>query len=168
MTRPSSEELVEVDSKPGAFWMGWWRNVQIVVWVKTATLDAVERIDKAAVARSAVTAKSSIVHMITPDAGPPEADARDAFIEVARRHGESVACGAVIIERSGLLGMAVRSAVTGLIILAPKHYRVKVFDAIDQCAPWLCEQHERVTGAQLMAEELAETLKKARAMALRG
>ena len=168
VTRPSSEELAEVDSKPGAFWMGWWRNVQIIVWVKGATLDAVERMDKVATARSADASKSSVVHMITADAGPPESDAREAFIEVTRRHGASVACAAVIIERSGLMGMAVRSAVTGMIILAPKHYRVKVFDAIDQCAPWLCEQHERVTGTQLIAAELAATLKKARAIALPG
>lgn len=166
MTRPSSEELVEIDSKPGAFWMGWWRNVQVIIWVKSATVDAVERMDKAAVARAADASKSSIVHMITADAGPPTADAREALADVTRRHGASVACAGVIIERSGLMGMAVRSAVTGLIILAPKHYRVKVFDAIDQCAPWVCEQHERVTGAQLVAAELADTLQKARGIAV--
>jgi hypothetical protein len=145
-----------------------WHNVQLIVWVKGATLDAVERLDRAATARGTEASKASVVHLITPEAGPPQTDARDAFVEVTRRHGNSVACGGVIIERSGLMGMAVRSAVTGLIILAPKHYRVKVFDSIEQCSPWICEQHERVTGTPLIAAELAGAMHKARAIALPG
>jgi hypothetical protein len=168
VNRPTSDDLTEIDSKPGAFWMGWWRNVQMIVWVKGATLDVVERMDRAAIARGTDAAKASVVHLITPDAGPPQSDARDALVEVTRRHGGSVACAGVVIERSGLMGMAVRSAVTGLIIVAPKHYRVKVFDSIDLCAPWICEQHERVTGAPLVAAELVDALNKARAIALPG
>jgi hypothetical protein len=168
VTRPTSDDLTEIDSKPGAFWMGWWRNVQIVVWVQGATLDVVERMDRAAVARGADASKASVVHLITPDAGPPQSDAREALVEVTRRHGSSVACAGVVIERSGLMGMAVRSAVTGLIIVAPKHYRVKVFDSIEQCAPWICEQHERVTGAPLLAAELVAELHKAHKIAVPG
>ena len=138
----------------------------MIVWIKGATLSAVQCVDRAAVVRNEAATKSSIVHLITPGAGPPEPNAREAFVEVTRRYGESVASAGVIIERSGLLGMAVRSAVTGMIILAPKHYRVKVFDSIDDCAPWLSEQHERVTGTLLRAAELSGALHKARSIAL--
>jgi hypothetical protein len=166
VTGQSSEDLAEIDSIPGGIWIGSWRSVQVIVWIKGATLDAVRRVDRAASARAEAGLKSSVVHLITPNAGPPESDAREAFIEVTKRYGESVSCSGVIIERSGLLGMAVRSAVTGMIILAPKHYRVKVFDSIDDCAPWLSEQHERVTGTPLAAAELSDALHKARSTAL--
>jgi hypothetical protein len=155
-----------MDAKPGVFWMGFWRNVQVIVWVKGATLDVVERLKRAAESRGTDSGKASVVHLITPDAGPPQADAREAMAELTRSHGDSVACAGVVIERGGLMGMAVRSAVTGLIIVAPKHYRVKVFDSIEQCAPWICEQHERVTGTRLLGTELAGALQKARGLAL--
>jgi hypothetical protein len=82
------------------------------------------------------------------------------------RWGHAVGCGAVVIERGGLAGIALRSAVTGIIILAPKHYRVKVFDAFEPCAPWVADQHMRVTSEQLDAAELLKNLHHARRAAV--
>ena len=158
-------ELELLDSKRGAFWLGAWGDVNVLVWLQPATLDVVERLDRVGAKQAAEPRKRSTIQIITPEGGPPDGPTREALIELHSKRTENVACAAVIIERTGLMGMAVRSAVTGLIILAPKNFRIKVFDTAEQCAPWVAEQHERVAGTPLSAAALSEVLRKARLLA---
>ncbi len=147
--------------------VGAWRDTNIVVWVGAATVDTIGRLDQALVRRRKMNPnRASTTHIVTPTASPPDSEARTALIQLNERRSAEVACAAVVIERGGLSGIAVRSAVTGIIILAPKNYRVKVFDAIEPCAPWVAEHHERATGAPLDAIGLLEVLRQARAQAL--
>lgn len=155
-----STKVVVVDAEPAAFWFGAWQNFNVVVWLRPATLDVVKRVERAIMVRyDKHKQRMSTVHIIAPDLAPPEPDVRTALIELNERLGHTVACGAVVIERGGLMGIAVRSAITGMIILAPKHYRVKVFDAYEPCAPWVAEQNNRVATVQLQAAEVLEVLR---------
>jgi hypothetical protein len=158
--------LEVLGSKRGSFWFGAWGDVNLLVWLQPATLEAVARLDRIAEQQDQTQRKRSTVHVLTSEAGPPDNAAREALVELHSKRTGNVACAGVIIERTGLMGMAVRSAVTGLIILAPKHFRIKVFDTIDQCSPWIAEQHERVTGGPLSAAELGEAMRKARSLAI--
>ena len=163
MSHPVSAELTVLDALPGSLWFGAWRNVNVVVWLQAAKPEVVGRVDRAIGARfDKLKERMSTIHVVGADAGPPESDARDALVEMNERLAHTVACGAVVIEKGGLMGIAVRSAITGMIIVAPKHYRVKVFDAIDPCASWVAEQHKRVTSTQLEAADVLETLRYAR------
>lgn len=155
-----------MDSEPGAFWFGAWRNINLLVWLHGATLDAVSRLDRTNPARTqAHPEKLTTVHIVTESAGPPDPDARDAINAMHLHWGHTVGCGAVVIERSGFVGVAVRSVIAGMILLAPKHYRVKVFDSIEPAAPWLVEQHARTTSVQTTAAELLSVLRAARTAA---
>ncbi|HET6338918.1 MAG TPA: hypothetical protein VFG30_37120 [Polyangiales bacterium] len=159
-------ELVVMDSEPGAFWFGAWRNINLLVWLQGATLDAVSRLDRTNLERTqAHPEKLTTVHIVTAIAGPPDPDARDAFNTMHLQWGHTVGCAAVVIERSGFVGVAVRSVITGMVLLAPKHYRVKVFDSIEPAAPWLVEQHARSTSVQTTETELRSVLRAARAAA---
>jgi hypothetical protein len=156
----SPAEPIILDATPGELWFGSWGAINAVVWARPATVDMVARIDRGLVARYDVLEdkRMSTVHVVLAGVGPPESAARAALVEMNERWGHAVACGAVVIERSGLAGVAVRSAITGIIILAPKHYRVKVFDALEPCASWVAEQHTRVTLAPVEAATVLQWL----------
>jgi hypothetical protein len=160
---PISTEIDVVDAMPSAFWLGAWRNLIVIVWLGPATIEIVTRVDRA-IARQydKLKQRMSSVHVVLPDVGPPDAAARTAFVEMNNRWAHAVACGAVVIERGGLVGLALRSAVTGIIIVLPKHIRVRVFDGLEQCAPWIAEQNNRVATMQLEAAEVLEVLQYAR------
>jgi hypothetical protein len=156
----SQAEPIILEATPGELWFGAWGAINAVIWARGATVDMVARINRGLDARYDMLddKRMSTVHVVLPDAGPPEPDARAALVDMNERWGHAVACGAVVIERAGLAGVALRSAITGIIILAPKHYRVKVFDALEPCAPWVAEQHTRVTSAPMEASHVLQCL----------
>jgi len=158
-----SAELTVLESVPGALWYSAWRNFNMIVWLRPSTAEIVAKLDHALATRhDKLQERMSSVHIIVPDVGPPESEARAALVAMNDRWGHATACGAVVIEQGGLMGVALRSAITGIIILAPKHYRVKVFDGFEQCAPWMAEQNNRVATTQLQAAELLELMHHAR------
>ena len=160
-------DLVILEAEPGHFQLSAYRYLHIFAWLQTPTPSAVMRVDRVLAARSkTLTHFVSAIHIVAPEAGAPDGEARTALIEMVQRRGERTACGAVVVERGGLLGLAVRSAVTGIIILAPKHYRVKVFETVETCAPWVSEQHEKVTSEPFDASEILDALRRARESAL--
>jgi hypothetical protein len=161
---PTPAEPTVLDATPGALWFGAWEAFNVIVWAQAATLDMVMRIDRGIAARYRALneQRMSTVHVVLAGGGPPDPEARAALVDMNERWGHAVACGAVVIERGGLAGVALRSAVTGIIILAPKHFRVKVFDSIEPCAPWVADQHTRVTSVPLDAADLLQWLHHAR------
>jgi hypothetical protein len=163
VNQPAAEDVRVLDARPGAFWLGSWSSFNALVWLKSATVDVCTQVEKALEARfEAHHQLMSTVHVIVADAGPPQPDARDELEAINARLAHTVACGAVVIERGGLLGIALRSVITGLIIAAPKHYRVKVFDSIEPCAPWVADQHEKATSTTVDPNAVLELLKHAR------
>jgi hypothetical protein len=159
----AAQEIMVMDAEPGAFWFGAWRNVNLIVWWQGATLDAVQRLERTNPIRFAShPERMSAVHVVTETAGVPTPEARDALVTANNAWGHTVGCAVVIMERDGLVGLAVRSAVTGLIMLAPKHFRIKVFDNVDDAAPWLVEHHARSTGVQLTLADTRSVLHAAR------
>lgn len=156
-----------VDALPGTVWFGAWRNVNVVVWLGTASVEAVNLIERANDKRFRVLARQmSTVHVVTPNAGPPEGEARQAFVASNERIGATVLCGGVVIERTGLLGVAMRSAITGIVILAPKQIRIKVFDSIEPCSIWVADQNNRTDAVPVEAARLLEVLRQAKQEAL--
>ena len=156
--------ITVMDNEPGAFWFGAWGNINVLAWFTTPSLDGVKRLDRTNPERvRAHPEKLSTVHIVAASAGPPDSAARNTLNEMHKRYGDTVGCAAVVIEHAGLLGTAVRSAVTGMMMVAPKHYRVKVFDSVDPVAPWLAEHHARSTGVELAASDVLAVLKHARA-----
>ena len=155
-------EVEVLDVEPGEFWFGAWRSFNVIVWYKGASLDAVRRLDRTNPARTQAHERISTAYIAMPTAVPPSAEVRDALNAMHNQWGHTVGAGVVVIERAGVLGLAIRSAVTGMIMLAPKHYRVKVCDTVEVAAPWLAEHHARSTGVQVDAEDLLAVLRYAR------
>ena len=160
----SVHELVALDFTPGVFWFGAWRNLTIGVWSGDASVDVIRRIDATNPERTQAHPEGiSTVHIVTPTANPPDAATRAALNDMHARWGHTVGCAVVVIEHGGLAGAAVRGAVTGMAMLAPKRYRLKVFDTIAPVTSWLVEQHARSTGVQLNPQDVIAVLRRARA-----
>jgi hypothetical protein len=160
----AAQDIVTMDMEPGGWWFGAYRNLNLLVWHRGPDLAAVERLERTNPERvKAHPERISTVHIITEgSSGTPTPEARDALNAMHARYGHTVGCGAVVIERAGLMGVAVRSVVTGMMMLAPKHYRVKVFDRVDDAAPWLAENHARSTGVEVTLTDLLAVLHAAR------
>ena len=163
MGHPASDEVSVLGAVPGAFWLGSWNAFNALVWLQSATLDVCGQVERALEARfESHHLLMSTVHVIVADAGPPQPDARDELEAMNARLAHTVACGGVVIERGGLMGVALRSVITGLIIAAPKHYRVKVFDSLEPCAPWIAAEHQKATSKPVDADAVLNLLKYAR------
>lgn len=160
MSHWSPAEPIILEATPGELWFGAWGPLNAVIWARPATADMVTRVNRGLAARYDALdhERMSTVHVVLPDVRPPDADARAALVDMNERWRHAVACGAVVIESVGLAGVALRSAITGIIILAPKHYRVKVFDALEPCATWVAEQHSRVTSVPVEAAQFLQCL----------
>ena len=167
-TLPMASLLTDVqlvDMQPGAYVFGAWHSVNVVVWMRSATIEIIQRFEQGVLDRARQHPMLSSIHIITVEAGPPEPQAREALIAVNERLAHTVACGAVVIERGGVTGIALRSAITGMIILAPRQYRIKVFDTLEPCAPWVVAQHSKRAGIEVDPGMLLQVLRNVRAAA---
>jgi hypothetical protein len=155
--------LTTLDSEPNAFWYGAWKNVNIVVWAQAATREAVERLDRFIPERAeAHPERLSTVHIATPTAGVPNADARAAFADTAKRWPHNTGCVAVVLEHKGFAASAMRSAVTGIQLLASIGFPLRSHRSLEEAVPWLVEMHTKTTRVELDPGELRLVLQSAR------
>jgi hypothetical protein len=156
--------LEVLDSEPGVFWYGGWKNLNIAVWENSASRSAVERLDRIVPARvKALSQRLSTVHIATPGAGVPSSDARAAFADAAKRWAEITGCVSVVIEHAGFAASALRSAVTGIQLVSGAGFPMRAHKSIDEAVPWLVETHAQTTTVKLAAAELLAVLQAARA-----
>jgi hypothetical protein len=156
-----------LDAEPGAFWFGTFHNINILVWLRAATKEAIERLDRTNPARTrAHPERISTIHIITEHAAPAGGEARAALEKMNARWGHTVGCAAVVIELSGFAGVVMRTAVTGVTMLAPKNYRIRVFDGVDSATPWLAKEHARSTQVSFSEPAVLNALREARNAAL--
>ena len=155
---PILREIELLDTEPGHFWFGACRNLNLLVWHRAADKRSVQRLDATNSARTKAYPKISTIHIVRESAGQPDPDARKAFTKMHIDWGHTVGCGMTVIEQRGFLGAAVRAAVAGLMMVAPKHYRVRVVDSVDSAAAWLADENARTTSVRLTPEEVLAVL----------
>src|SRR5262249_24461328 len=141
---PPTPELTTLEHEPGTFWYGAWKDVNIAVWQRSATGSAVTRIDRTVPGRiKALPGRHSTVHIALATAGTPEPDARAAFAESAKRWIDVTCCVAVVLEQTGFLASAIRSAVTGIQLISGTQFPLRVHRSIEEAVPWFVEMHEQ-------------------------
>ncbi|MET0342405.1 MAG: hypothetical protein ABW252_15480 [Polyangiales bacterium] len=156
-------ELETLGGDPGVWWFGAWRNINLLVWHRGADKRACARIDATNAARTKAWPQGiSTVHILREGAKQPDSETRDAFNAMHAEWGHTVGCAVVVIEQRGFLGVAVRSAVAGMSMVAPKFYRIRVCDTVEAAAPWLSENHARSTDVVISPEDALAVLSAAR------
>jgi hypothetical protein len=151
-----------LDSEPKEFVFGSWNNVLIAVWKSQATAPRVERFKRAIELMNERTpGYRSNVHMIVEGAALPTAEARAVLVELMKRNREALACVVIVVDGRGFWSSALRSAMTGLRVLAPTSFDFHVAATVDNVVNWLPAVHEQRTGVKLDPAELGDVLRSA-------
>jgi hypothetical protein len=157
--RARLEEPTVLDSDPGAFLFGAWRNVFVGIWESQATIPAVDRMVKATDTLSELypTGRSTI-HIVAPGAALPTADVRAYFVNTLKKNADNLACVAVVVGGTGFWTSALRSFVTGLRWLAPRSFDFRMCGSIFEVARWLPAEHNKRTGIEIDSRRLTQVL----------
>jgi hypothetical protein len=156
-TRP--DEPIVLDTEPGAFIFGSWKNVFIGVWESQATMPAVDRMIRATnVLNDLHPEGRSTIHIVTDGAGLPTSEVRAHFVNVLKKNADTLACVAVVVGGTGFWTSALRSFVTGLRWLAPRSFDFRMCTTIEEVAKWLPPRHAKRTGVQLDSRRLVQVI----------
>ncbi len=157
-----------VDEEPGVFVFATYSNVNILVWVGSASGAITDRIERIVAQQVPANPQGlSTVHVMTTLSTPPDAEARHGFAETARRWEHTIMCVSLVIEREGFWGSAMRSALTGIqMLVSPGHYPIKVHSSIAEAAVWLPKNHLARSGVKLDPEDFLSVLHAVRERAM--
>jgi hypothetical protein len=157
--RTRADDPVVLDSEPGAFIFGSWRNVFIGIWESQATMAAVDRMVKATDAMTELhpTGRSTI-HIVVHGAGLPSSEVRTHFVDVLKKNADQIACVAVVVGGTGFWTSALRSFVTGLRWLAPRTFHFRMFTTIEEVSRWLPDEHNKRTGIEIDPKQLVKVV----------
>lgn len=148
-----------LDSEPGAFLFGAYKNIFVGVWESQATMEAVERMVKATNTMSELhpTGRSTI-HIVAHGAALPTAEVRAHFASTLKAHADQIACVAVVIGGTGFWTSALRSFVTGLRWLAPRSFDFRLCGTTYELSRWLPNEHNKRTGIDIDPKRLVQVL----------
>jgi len=164
ISRPISQpisELLLIDEEPGKYRFYKWQQLHIVVWVGAAAGKTAQRLGRVTPKPLPGTRRSDI-HIVTAGTALPSAEARSVFVELMREMQGDLACLAVVIEGGGFWASAMRSAVIGLGMMAPKVLPFRALGSLDDLTAWLPAEHKRLTGVTIDSVGLRRALTEAR------
>jgi hypothetical protein len=157
-----ADDFVVLDSEPGAFVFGAWKNVLVIVWKSQATASSVARFAKAIEVMAARSpGRRSNIHVIQQGAPLPTAESRAGFVELMKRNKDSLACVAIVIAGIGFWSGALRGAMIGVRLLSPRSFEFRVAGSSEEVCRWLPAAHQKKTGVSLDPRRLAAVLEAA-------
>jgi hypothetical protein len=163
---PSAERaaLAVLAERPHAYRFLRFRNVAINVWLGQPTAEAVAQLARLTdeSARRNPRERISSIHLLDPRVGLPTADARSALTQLATRHRDHLACVGVVLSGDGFWASALRSALTGVILLVPSALPTRYVANVAELAEWLPEEHQKHSGVAVDRAELLACLHEAR------
>ena len=161
VTQPVSE-LQLIDEDPdGNYRFYKWQHVHVIVWIGQASRDSARRLGRMTPKPAPGTRRSDL-HIVTTNIPLPSGDARSVFVELMREMQAEVACVGVVIEGGGFWSSAMRSAVIGVGMMAPKILPFRALASLDDLAAWLPGEHQRRTGVAIDPIGLRRILTEAR------
>lgn len=107
---------------------------------------------------AAAHSKLSSIALVQWAGGLPNAEARVAFEQIAKVCVGKVTCTGVMIRGEGFGASALRGLITGVLLIRPQAYKVKVALSFEQLVDWLCPLHEQTTGVRIEPAGLLSAL----------
>jgi hypothetical protein len=158
----ATRQLTIVDAQPDLFTFCCWGDVNIHVWWGPVVEDVVQRLGSfSSATMRAHPGGMSFVHIVTSSARLPDAEARGALVALSKRFEHDTGPTAVVIGGEGFFAGALRAAVTGLWLAAPKTMPMRMCGNAEEVAAWLPARHLESTGVQLDAAELNNVVREA-------
>jgi hypothetical protein len=160
---PLAGPLTRLAFESGAFVVCTWKSVAIVCWPDRPTGPSVQRVGEVtAPLVAAFPGKISVVNVIERGVRLPTPEGRAGLIALMDRYGGNTACAAVILLGVGFWASAFQGVITGMHMLSPRSFSLRVESRVETAAEWLALEHRRRTGATLDPKELASAVNAAR------
>jgi predicted nucleic acid-binding Zn ribbon protein len=141
-------------TQAGVYGFYRWQNVAINVWSGQPTAEAVQVMTELT-ERSLSECPRGIasIHWLDPGVGLPTPEARVRLGELARRYPKHVSCVGVLLQGSGFWASATRSALTGVMLLAPRTFALRFFGEVGELSAYIV-QEQALRGDRIDAESL--------------
>lgn len=154
-----------VGSYPGVYQVQLWKNVSICAWVGRATQPGAEEligITQRTIAALGATQRFSIVHLVAEGIELPDGGARGVLAQILKDYADHLGCSAVVLGGSGFWASAMRSFITGLRVVAPRTFDVRVHGEIEELREWYPAEHEKRTGVPIDPASFVAELERAK------
>jgi hypothetical protein len=153
------DELILLDAKPGRLSIWGWKNITVTVWWTQPDASDVARLSRVSeLRREQYPAGISNIHLIKGNIALPDAETRHALVQLMRELGPYLAASAVVVGGDGFWASTMRSVVTGMRVLTPRTYEMRLHSSIADVVDWLPTVHTRRTGVTVDAEVLRAVL----------
>jgi hypothetical protein len=160
--------LVCFDMEPGQYGFFAWHNVIILVWPDSATGVAVERLGahvRERLKRDPIA--QSHIHIVKAGAGLPTREARAGFVELMHAFERDLAAVAVALLGSGFWASAIQGAVTGMRMVAPRSFEMRIQNHLESIVEWLPVEHRNRSGVAIDPGDLLTIMNSAFAEGIR-
>jgi hypothetical protein len=161
-TRHTARVMLELaGEQPGVLTVSAWKNLGICSWTGGATGPSVETLVQAMDKIRLPDQLFSWVHLIREGLPLPDSGARHNFIRLMKERQNELACVAIVVGGTGFWASAMRNAVIGLRVLAPRSFEFRLHGTPGEVVEWLPGAHQRKTGVELPSETLARLIAQA-------
>lgn len=143
---PSDVLLAEV---PGVVTLRGFSNIAIATWTGQATGEAAEVVVSSMDRPEVQGRRQSYVHVIHNKLPLPDAAARHVFMTSMKGRSSELACVAIVVLGTGFWASAMRNAVIGMRVFAPRAFEFRVFGSCEEVVAWLPAMHELKTGVAI-------------------
>jgi hypothetical protein len=145
---------------PGTYRFGLWRDLVLATWESRVDLPGVASFEK--VCRDLQTAdpakRYSAIHVILEGVDLPTRAARERFIGIMKTYAVQIAAVSVVIQGQGFLASAMRSFVTGMRLISPSTFALRLHGTTLEALNWLPAEHRRRTGQEIDVRQLDQVL----------
>lgn len=157
-------QLQLLDEEPDQFAFFGWSNLTIMVWASPPNAHAVTRLARVGEARArAQTHGLTDVHIVLGKIEFPNAATREKLIAESRKAAPHLAIVGVVVGGEGFWASAIRSFITGVHVLVPGSFQLRLFGHVDELVGWLPKAHHDKTGVRLDPTQLRANLERAQA-----
>jgi hypothetical protein len=158
----SPDELILLDAEPGRFAFWGWKNITVAVWWAQPDPTTVARLSRLTEQRRKQhSAGMSNIHLVKGNIALPDAETRHALVQLMRELGPYLAASAVVVGGDGFWASTMRSVITGMRVLTPHSYEMRLHSNIAEVVAWLPTVHARRTGVTVEPDALRAVLARA-------
>jgi len=147
--------LLLLAASPEAYAFYRWDNIAINVWASQPTGEAVKVLAQLT-ERSLSECPSGLssIHWLEQGVALPTAEARQGLGEIAKRYEKHLICVGVMLQGSGFWASATRSALSGIVLLAPRTYSLRFYGEVSELSAFVAraqgERAHKATDAALL------------------
>jgi len=145
---------------PGTYRVARLQNVTICRWEGDASPAAMHELGVITerALRTLEGGKLSNIHLIPGSVRLPDSESRAALQEVTNVYGAQYACVGVVLHGGGFWASAVRSVLTGVQVLAPRSFELRIHSEVHDLLEWFPRENLSRTGVKIEPADLQRAL----------